>query len=143
MPIYEYTCDKCNNMIEEIHESSKRPRFKCDLCGGAMHRVFSTFGINHGKTNTLRQIKDRSHRYADMEQDLRENHGIEKVNPINGRTFVETYKDVKQNQSAIADKFAERGEKTKKERAEKGKKWREAALKRLPERRKELKRKRG
>jgi putative FmdB family regulatory protein len=46
MPKYEYACIQCDLDYEKersIHEDA--PNYVCDVCGYALQRVFSSFGL--------------------------------------------------------------------------------------------------
>lgn len=45
MPIYEYKCDHCKNIVEEHQSIHDKPLAKCKKCGGALKRIFSPAGI--------------------------------------------------------------------------------------------------
>lgn len=44
MPIYEYKCDECGHVFEEIifHETEK---IECPKCSGQVHKLMSQFSI--------------------------------------------------------------------------------------------------
>ena len=58
MPIFEYvpdsdeTCPYCHGGFEEIQGMHDDPLTECPECGGACHRILSTFGVT-GKLNAL------------------------------------------------------------------------------------------
>ncbi len=41
MPIYEYECEKCNRVIEELQGFSDPLIKKCKYCRGKVHRIIS------------------------------------------------------------------------------------------------------
>jgi putative FmdB family regulatory protein len=41
MPIYEYACEKCGNVVEVMQKVSDPPPKKCLKCGGRLTRVIS------------------------------------------------------------------------------------------------------
>ena len=43
MPTYEYKCEKCGQVFEEVQSITAEPLTKCNKegCGGAAHRLFS------------------------------------------------------------------------------------------------------
>jgi putative FmdB family regulatory protein len=46
MPVYEYNCVDCNINIEIPKSISQSDTVElCEKCGGAMNKVFGTFGI--------------------------------------------------------------------------------------------------
>ena len=41
MPIYEYKCNKCSQVIEELQKFSDPPLKKCPHCGGKVNKLMS------------------------------------------------------------------------------------------------------
>lgn len=41
MPTYDYKCEKCKKIKEEIHRISESPEYKCPDCGTVMVRLFT------------------------------------------------------------------------------------------------------
>ena len=41
MPIYEYKCNKCGEIMEEIQKFSDPPLKKCSHCGGKLNKLMS------------------------------------------------------------------------------------------------------
>jgi putative FmdB family regulatory protein len=41
MPIYEYACEKCGKLVEQIQKVTDAGPKKCEHCGGGMSRVMS------------------------------------------------------------------------------------------------------
>ena len=41
MPIYEYTCDSCDNITEALQKVSDPPLKKCEYCGGKLAKKIS------------------------------------------------------------------------------------------------------
>jgi putative FmdB family regulatory protein len=46
MPIYEYRCDTCDQVIEQIQKFTDAPLTKCESCGGALERLISPPGLH-------------------------------------------------------------------------------------------------
>ena len=42
MPIYEYECDKCQNIVEAWQSMTDAPLTKCTECGGSLRKLIST-----------------------------------------------------------------------------------------------------
>jgi len=42
MPIYEYECGKCGEVVEKIHGMNDKPSVKCPKCGGKARRKISS-----------------------------------------------------------------------------------------------------
>lgn len=45
MPTYEYVCTQCGQHVEVVQSFSDAPLTTCDLCGGALRKVFGNIGI--------------------------------------------------------------------------------------------------
>ncbi len=41
MPIYEYECEKCGEIIEAFQNFSDEPLKKCSHCSGKLHKIIS------------------------------------------------------------------------------------------------------
>jgi putative FmdB family regulatory protein len=41
VPLYEYRCRKCGNVIEKIQKFSDAPLTKCEKCGGKLEKLIS------------------------------------------------------------------------------------------------------
>ncbi len=41
MPIYEYECEKCGNVLEAFQSFSDKPLTKCSSCSGKLHKIIS------------------------------------------------------------------------------------------------------
>jgi len=41
MPIYEYECDACGEIIEKWQKMSDSPLSSCTRCGGSVHKLIS------------------------------------------------------------------------------------------------------
>ncbi|UCC41347.1 MAG: zinc ribbon domain-containing protein [Candidatus Aminicenantes bacterium] len=49
MPIYEFTCNKCNNHFECLVSIGKEKDVSCSACGSNdIRKLFSSFGIGGG-----------------------------------------------------------------------------------------------
>ncbi len=42
MPTYEYKCDKCGHVFEELQSMNDEPLTKCPKCGSKIHRLIGT-----------------------------------------------------------------------------------------------------
>jgi len=45
MPIYEYRCEECGQVIELIQKFSDAPLTKCESCGGKLEKLLSPPGL--------------------------------------------------------------------------------------------------
>jgi putative FmdB family regulatory protein len=41
MPIYEYVCEKCGNLIEVMQKVNDEPLKRCTKCRGKLEKIFS------------------------------------------------------------------------------------------------------
>src|SRR5260370_34882354 len=41
MPIYEYVCEKCGNLVEVIQKVSDEPLKRCTKCRGKLEKIYS------------------------------------------------------------------------------------------------------
>lgn len=41
MPLYEFECEKCKNIQEELVFSKKEEKTSCDKCGGNLKKIIS------------------------------------------------------------------------------------------------------
>ena len=70
MPIYEYQCDKCGQVMEKMRKFSDPPLAVCPACGGALKKLISdcTFHLKGSgwyvtdyadKDSQKEQVKDK------------------------------------------------------------------------------------
>lgn len=45
MPIYQYRCKKCANLVEVMQKITDKPLKECKDCGGGLEKIISTPGI--------------------------------------------------------------------------------------------------
>ena len=45
MPTYEYACQSCGHHVEVYQRFSDPPLSRCEICGGALRKVFHPAGI--------------------------------------------------------------------------------------------------
>ena len=45
MPLYEYQCEACGHRFEKIQKFSDPPLESCPVCGGPVHKLFSSPAI--------------------------------------------------------------------------------------------------
>ena len=46
MPIYEYQCDSCGEVVEAFQKMSDDPLTECEKCGGPLHKVLHPVAIH-------------------------------------------------------------------------------------------------
>ena len=47
MPVYEYKCSKCQEVLEVVHAMTDQPPVKHQGCGGKLDRVFAAPTITY------------------------------------------------------------------------------------------------
>ncbi len=53
MPIYEYRCQKCDHLFEQLVRFGDEPELKCPQCGSTEARkAFSLFGTGGANSST-------------------------------------------------------------------------------------------
>lgn len=45
MPLYEYKCEKCEELFEYMEKLADKPKSICEDCGGEIKRTMSTGGF--------------------------------------------------------------------------------------------------
>ncbi len=45
MPTYEYECTQCERHFEVVQKFSDDPLTSCDVCGGAVRKVYGSVGV--------------------------------------------------------------------------------------------------
>lgn len=46
MPIYEYRCEDCDQVVEVMQKFSDEPLTTCESCGGTLERLISPPGLH-------------------------------------------------------------------------------------------------
>lgn len=72
MPIYEYKCQKCGNLLEIIQKFNDKPLTKCGKCGGELKKMISNTsfvlkGTGWYKTDYASKPKKDKHRLEKSE----------------------------------------------------------------------------
>jgi putative FmdB family regulatory protein len=59
MPIYQFYCDPCNNIDEEIFPSGKIEEVKCSKCGKVSRYIMSRTNVNmqEWKENLAKEVE--------------------------------------------------------------------------------------
>lgn len=135
MPLYEYECNKCGNIVTDLHAHNETPEIICNQCSSSdFTRLMSTYNFKMGRTNAQRKWISKSEKQKEMKADLKENYGVEKVKPIANKSFEQVYENVKEAGSSVKDSMQQTREQNKKRMKDKQKEWMKGALKRTPER---------
>lgn len=82
MPVYEYRCEGCDEMVDRLlpHDEADQPG-RCPLCGGELRRRFSRVAVRYegwgfnstdrlvpdrpGGRNDFREVRERAEKLAD------------------------------------------------------------------------------
>lgn len=135
MPTYDYRCRSCDVEFETFHGMLETKPVPCVECGSIeTSKVPTACGIVVHNSGSIRAAGDRHRRRTDAKQDLLENHGVEKVNPLGPNTFDSVYNDIKSTGSLTRDQMQERRAKENARVKKKQKDWLKKAKKRTPER---------
>jgi putative FmdB family regulatory protein len=46
MPVYEYQCDKCKEVVEVLQKISDEPLTTCEKCGGELKKGFNSMNFH-------------------------------------------------------------------------------------------------
>lgn len=144
MPLYEYECSNCGNVITDLHGINDVPELKCDYCScEKFTRLMSTCNFKMGRTEAQRRWLKKAKVQKDMKADLKENYGVEKIKPIANKSFEQIYDNVKQAGSSVKESMQQSREENQRRTKAKQKEWMKGALKRTPKRAKIMQQKRA
>jgi putative FmdB family regulatory protein len=59
MPIYEYECQDCNRVTENLEKFSDAPLKVCSFCGGKLKRVMSKNTFHLKGSGWFKQVKEK------------------------------------------------------------------------------------
>jgi len=135
MPFYDYSCDKCGSEFETFHSMTEKPTVRCPECDSSKTRkMVSPCGIIVRNTSAQRRCDDAVRRGSDAKQDLRENYGIENVQPLGGVSATEVYNDIKGRGTFVKDQMQAKREHADAQAQTKRREWLKKAHKRTPAR---------
>jgi putative FmdB family regulatory protein len=132
VPLYEYECEKCGAMFEEIGKVGENQK-PCPECGATANKIPSMFAMAHGKTRDHIRRQDRGNKYQEVCNNLKLKHDVHGFRPLpnsEGRDFDQVYKDVQKLGSKVKDEMAISRARNQALTKEKQKKWMEGAMKR-------------
>ena len=46
MPVYEYQCEKCKEVVEVLQKVSDDPLTECEKCGGKIEKLFNQMNFH-------------------------------------------------------------------------------------------------
>jgi putative FmdB family regulatory protein len=46
MPVYEYQCEECKDIVEVLQKVSDDPLNECEKCGGTLSKQFNTMNFH-------------------------------------------------------------------------------------------------
>lgn len=127
MPIYSYECLDCKHEQDVLHKYEETPVFSCNSCKGTNHKkkvTAASFKMGHKKQKdfVLGKASEEAYKRAELLGD----YGVEKVGNVNGSSFDDVYKDVKEQGSAVRDRLAESKEIETKKAKERQINWKES-----------------
>jgi len=131
-PIYGYCCRKCEADFDIMHGISEKPSVSCPKCNSKnTFKVISAPTIIVHNTSAVRRRTDDGKREAEIRADLKHNHGIERITPLQrGATLKDIYSEVKKQGSFNRDKMQRQREIDAATQKAKRKEWRREANKR-------------
>lgn len=91
MPIYEYKCTKCNEVIEVIQKMNDKPLSKCGECGGKLKKMI---------TNTSFVLKGSGWYVTDYPSEKREKAMKDKKAAGKKEASADQKKDTKKKETA-------------------------------------------
>ena len=138
MPTYDYKCPDCGFTDEVSHAMSESPEYDCPDCLVLMKKVYGVFNMKRGHSKVISMLSDKQRREADIKQELNESYGVEQVVPLASGGIQDVYNDVKAQGNYVRDQMQETAEKTEATKKAKANAWKKQAMKRAPQRSKEL-----
>lgn len=93
MPIFEYRCQTCVDVIEKYVPTADVPDPKCETCGGQRQKCISSFGIVG--TGSLGGTKYNDRRLENYEQ---QGHWVYETDPKTGKRTIPRYLETFQDQ---------------------------------------------
>lgn len=139
-PCYDYNCRDCDSTFEVKHSMNEKPKVKCPKCkSGKTAKCFPIVGMitQSSRHVDMGRAIDQVKRNVEMQQRLKTEMGIEKINPIGRSSMKQVYDDAMAQKTQIRESMAEQAEVRGKETAIKQREWTRKALLRTPQRSKE------
>jgi putative FmdB family regulatory protein len=144
MPFYDYSCQFCSAKFEIRHGMNEKPKVVCPKCGSKdTSKEISLCGIIVRKTTAINLVKDHLRKEHEQRTDLRENYGVEKINPLRGASFGNVYGEIKKQGNLVRDQMQAQHEIDTVKNKAKRREWLVKANKRLPERTRIMKEKKA
>lgn len=138
MPTYSYLCKNCKHEQDVFHSMNEKPEINCPDCNGLMTKAPCMFSIGHGESRLQRLQKDKVKRHSEMKEELYRDYGVEKIEPVQQRSFDDIYRDVKSSGGLVKEKFAATSEMNAKKTKEKQREWKRKAATRVEKRTQEM-----
>lgn len=143
MPAYDYKCPECDMVGEFFHGMNESPEYVCPDCDVELKRLYNSFGMTHGKRIVQGKIEDKLKAETDMKQEMKEEYGVESFKPVGATSMKDVYNDVKSSGSFVKERMKAETERTQAARAKKAREWKKGAMKRAPQRSREMAEKRA
>ena len=139
MPNYDYICPKCGNEFEDFKPISKSEHSVCPKCGAKANKTVSLVGFSIHDTLSARKRSDNAARDADLERDMKDKLGIVGIQKLNSTSMQDIHHDAMIQKDMIREQMAFQQEDKAKKTDAKLREWKREALKRTPQRAKEMK----
>ena len=139
MPNYDYICQKCGNEFEDFKPIAESAHTKCPKCGGNANKTVSLVGFAIHDTMRNRRTADNAARDADLERDMKDRLGIAGIQKLKSTSMQDIHHDAMIQKDMIREQMAFQQEDKERKNAAKMREWKREALKRTPQRAKELK----
>lgn len=133
MPTYNFKCNSCCRDFVAVLPVSKRDDASCPECSSKnVSRDYTGMNFSIARINVGGKGVDSIKRQMDMRDELRENHLVHGVSPLNGKSFEEIYKDIKKGGSKVKEQMQKTREDGERVTQEKLRKRREDMASQLP-----------
>lgn len=134
MPNYDYSCPSCELRFEVVHGMNDKPRISCPKCLSPAIKEISLVGFVIHSNKARSRVLDHVKRTSEQRQDLTENFGVQNVAPVGRESFDQVYNDIKGRGSFVREQMHQKREENENARKKKSREWKQAALRRVPER---------
>ena len=111
MPTYDYRCKECGTTVSAIRGMNEKPDTVCPGCGGVLSRVYTAFQVSVKRFTPKPGAVDQIKKQMDMRDELREDHMVHGVTPLQGQSLDSVYKDIVSSGSKVREQM----EKTREE----------------------------
>ena len=138
MPNYDFLCEKCGAEFELFRHINDAGEVACPKCGGNAKKIPSLVGFAIHNTLQNQKRVDGNARDDELERKLKQRFNLRGIDRLHG-TMQDTYNDAMAQEGLIKDQMAAQQEAQAKQTEAKTREWKKGALKRTPQRAKEMK----